>query len=114
MTDSTTIHPTADVETGVTVGRGTRIWARSHLRRGASVGSDCVIGENVFIDIDVQIGSRCKIQNNVSVYTGVVIEVTTNGTGYYETNIHELERSRNLTDGNCKEIFGLKSYGMRQ
>lgn len=68
------VHSMADIETGVRIGLRTRVWARSHLRRGASVGDDCVIGENVFIDLDVQIGSRCKIQSNALLYHGTVLE----------------------------------------
>ena len=41
---------------------------------GAVIGSDCIIGQNVFIDAGVRIGNNCKIQNNVSLYTGVVLE----------------------------------------
>jgi UDP-2-acetamido-3-amino-2,3-dideoxy-glucuronate N-acetyltransferase len=74
LAEAPTIHPTADVETGVTVGLRTRIWARSHLRRGVSVGNDCIIGENVFIDLDVRVGSRCKIQNNALLYHGAVLD----------------------------------------
>ena len=73
MADSAVVHPTADVENGVSVGMRTRIWARSHLRRGASVGDDCIIGENVFIDVDVQVGSRCKVQNSALLYHGAVL-----------------------------------------
>jgi UDP-2-acetamido-3-amino-2,3-dideoxy-glucuronate N-acetyltransferase len=72
--NSPMVHPTADIESGVTIGLRTRIWARSHLRRGASVGDDCVIGENVLIDLDVQMGSRCKIQSNALLYHGTVLE----------------------------------------
>ena len=74
LSDAPTVHPTADVETGATVGFRSRIWARSHLRSGASVGDDCVIGENVLIDLDVQVGSRCKIQSNALLYHGAVLE----------------------------------------
>ena len=56
------------------MGLRSRVWARSHLRRGASVGSDCIIGENVLIDLDVQVGSRCKIQSNALLYHGAVLE----------------------------------------
>jgi UDP-2-acetamido-3-amino-2,3-dideoxy-glucuronate N-acetyltransferase len=73
LADTAAVHPTADVENGVSVGKRTRIWARSHLRRGASVGDDCIIGENVLIDLDVQVGSRCKIQNNALLYHGAVL-----------------------------------------
>lgn len=38
------------------------------------IGRDCVIGKNVYVDANAIIGSRCKIQNNVNVYQGVVID----------------------------------------
>lgn len=71
--DAPTIHPTADVEAGVRIGLRTKVWARSHLRRGACIGEDCIVGENVLIDLDVQVGSRCKIQSNALVYHGAVL-----------------------------------------
>ena len=68
------VHPTADVEDGATIGAGTKIWHISHIRKDARVGSDCNLGRNVFVDVGVVIGDRVKIQNNVSVYTGVTLE----------------------------------------
>lgn len=68
------VHPTADVEDGVTIGPGTRVWRGAHLRSGAVIGSQCNIGANVFVDTDVKVGNRVKIQNNVSVYEGVYLE----------------------------------------
>ena len=65
------IHPTAEVEEGVTLGDGTRVWHQAHIRRNAVIGSDCNLGKNVFVDEGVVIGDRVKIQNNVSVYHGV-------------------------------------------
>src|SRR4029079_8614901 len=35
---------------------------------------DCILGGNVNVAADVVIGNNVKIQNNVSVYTGTVIE----------------------------------------
>ncbi len=67
------IHPTAEVEEGVTIGGGTRIWHQVHVRQGAAFGNDCNLGKNVFVDECVRIGHRAKIQNNVSVYRGVEI-----------------------------------------
>jgi UDP-2-acetamido-3-amino-2,3-dideoxy-glucuronate N-acetyltransferase len=67
------IHPSAEVEAGVTIGEGTRIWRHAHIRTGAQIGRNCNIGANVFIDAHVQIGDRCKVQNNVSVYEGVTL-----------------------------------------
>ncbi len=41
---------------------------------GARIGRTCVIGQNVNVDGGTVIGNNVKIQNNVSVYTGAVIE----------------------------------------
>ncbi|HEX6231028.1 MAG TPA: DapH/DapD/GlmU-related protein [Actinomycetota bacterium] len=68
------IHPTALVEEGAGVGRGTRIWHRSHVRAGSRIGADSTIGFAVYVDTGVVIGDRCKVQNHVSLYRGVVLE----------------------------------------
>lgn len=67
------VHPSAFVEDGATVGRRTKVWHHSHIRTGANVGDDCVLGKNVFVDTGVTVGDRTKLQNNVSVYDGVTI-----------------------------------------
>ena len=41
---------------------------------GARVGKSCNIGQNVVISPGAIVGDRVKIQNNVSVYTGVTVE----------------------------------------
>ncbi len=64
---------TAIVESGATIGRGTRLWEHVQVRAGAVVGEHCNLGKNVYIDADVHIGDRVKIQNNVSVYRGVAL-----------------------------------------
>jgi UDP-2-acetamido-3-amino-2,3-dideoxy-glucuronate N-acetyltransferase len=68
------VHPTAVVEDGAQIGAGVAIWHHAHIRAGAVVGVGTVIGKNVFVDADARVGARCKIQNNVSVYSGVVLE----------------------------------------
>ena len=67
-------HPSACIDEGAVIGRGTKIWHFSHVSGGSKVGSNCKIGQNVFIGPDVRIGSGCKIQNNVSIYKGVTLE----------------------------------------
>jgi dTDP-4-amino-4,6-dideoxygalactose transaminase/acetyltransferase-like isoleucine patch superfamily enzyme len=69
--DASFVHPTAVIESGALVGKGTSIWHHSQVRRGAVIGTGCTLGKNVFVDEDVHIGDRVKIQNNVSVYKGV-------------------------------------------
>ena len=67
-------HPTAEIDPGVTVGKGSKIWHFSHLLKGTTLGETCKVGQNVVIGPKVTIGNNCKIQNNVSVYEGVTLE----------------------------------------
>lgn len=68
------IHPTAIVDKGAEIGRGTRVWHFSHVCAGARIGDNCSLGQNVYVGNDVGIGNNVKIQNNVSVYDAVTIE----------------------------------------
>jgi UDP-2-acetamido-3-amino-2,3-dideoxy-glucuronate N-acetyltransferase len=68
------VHPTALVDEGAVVGRGTKVWHFSHVIKGARIGEGCVLGQNVNVDGGVVIGNNVKIQNNVSIYTGLCIE----------------------------------------
>ena len=67
-------HETAIVDSGVHIGAGTKVWHFSHIMSGATLGTHCNLGQNVFIAAGVEIGSNVKIQNNVSVYSGVNLE----------------------------------------
>jgi UDP-2-acetamido-3-amino-2,3-dideoxy-glucuronate N-acetyltransferase len=71
---SARVHPSADLESDVTVGPRTSIWNRAQVRTGARIGAECVIGRDVFIDEGVEIGDRVKIQNLALVYHGVTVE----------------------------------------
>ena len=67
-------HPTAVIDQPCEIGSGTRVWHFSHVMAGARIGENCILGQNVYVDREVRIGSGCKIQNNVSVYKGVLLE----------------------------------------
>lgn len=69
-----TVHDTAIVDAGATIGAGTRVWHWAHVCAGARIGSGCSLGQNVFVANDVVIGDNVKIQNNVSVYDAVTLE----------------------------------------
>ena len=71
---SISIHPTAIVDPGASIGDGTRIWHWVHVSNGARIGRGCSFGQNVFIGSDVVIGNDVKVQNNVSIYDAVDIE----------------------------------------
>ncbi len=73
MTDIT-IHPTAIVDDGAKIGKGTRVWHWAHICGGAKIGKNCSFGQNTFVGNDVVIGNNVKVQNNVSVYDAVTIE----------------------------------------
>ncbi len=72
--DAPVIHPTADVDPRASIGAGTRVWHRVHIREAASIGGHCTISKDVYVDAGVVIGHRVKIQNGVSVYHGVTLE----------------------------------------
>jgi UDP-2-acetamido-3-amino-2,3-dideoxy-glucuronate N-acetyltransferase len=67
-------HESAFVDEPCSIGNGTKIWHFSHVMKGATIGNDCILGQNVHIANDVVVGNFVKIQNNVSVYTGTIIE----------------------------------------
>jgi UDP-2-acetamido-3-amino-2,3-dideoxy-glucuronate N-acetyltransferase len=69
-----TIHPSAIVDDGATLGAATRVWHFAHVCAGARIGDACSLGQNVFVGNDVVIGNRVKVQNNVSVYDAVTLE----------------------------------------
>ena len=71
MSEDIFIHPTAVVDEGSLIGNGTKIWHFSHIMCGARIGERCNIGQNVVISPYVVLGNNCKVQNNVSLYTGV-------------------------------------------
>ena len=51
-----------------------KIWHFSHVMGGAELGERCNLGQNVVISPSVRLGRNVKVQNNVSVYSGTVIE----------------------------------------
>jgi UDP-2-acetamido-3-amino-2,3-dideoxy-glucuronate N-acetyltransferase len=71
---ATTIHPTAIVDPGATIGEDCRIWHWVHISSGAVIGKRCSFGQNVYVGNRVVIGDNCKVQNNVSIYDAVTLE----------------------------------------
>jgi UDP-2-acetamido-3-amino-2,3-dideoxy-glucuronate N-acetyltransferase len=66
-------HPTAVIDSDVTIGEGSKIWHFSHISSHAKLGNQCNLGQNVFVGPNVSLGDRVKVQNNVSIYTGTEI-----------------------------------------
>lgn len=74
MVNSVYIHPSAEVHGRTEIGTGTKIWNQVQVREDATIGENCILSKDVYIDVGVSIGNRCKIQNGVSVYCGVILE----------------------------------------
>ena len=67
-------HPTAVIDEGAQIGKGTKIWHFSHIMGPCQIGKHCNLGQNVVISPDVVLGNNVKVQNNVSIYTGVTCD----------------------------------------
>ena len=67
-------HDSAIIDDGAIVGTGTKIWHFSHVSSGSRIGAGCTLGQNVYVATTGSLGDRVRIQNNVSIYDGVVLE----------------------------------------
>jgi len=67
-------HESCYIDAGCVIGDDTKILAFHQRDADARIGRGCNIGQNVVISPGVVIGDNAKIQNNVSLYTGVVLE----------------------------------------
>jgi acetyltransferase-like isoleucine patch superfamily enzyme/dTDP-4-dehydrorhamnose 3,5-epimerase-like enzyme len=67
------VHPQALCESD-RIGRGTKVWAFAHVLPGASIGNDCNICDNVFIEGDVVVGDRVTVKCGVQLWDGVRLE----------------------------------------
>lgn len=67
-------HPQAMVHPSAEVGQGTKIWQFSHIMKNAKIGNHCVFGQNCSVEPDVIVGDGVKAQNNVTLYTGTIVE----------------------------------------
>ena len=68
------VHESSYVDAGVEIGLGTKVWHFCHLMGPSILGSDCNLGQNVVVSPHVRLGRNVKVQNNVSIYTGVICE----------------------------------------
>ena len=62
------------VERDVEIGAGSSVWDSVHIRHGATIGEECIIGEKSYIAYDVRIGNRVKINAFVYICAAVTIE----------------------------------------
>lgn len=74
MTDQVFVHESAVVESGAELGPGAKVWHFCHVMSGARLGARVMLGQGCFVASGVSIGEGSRIQNQVSLYDGVVIE----------------------------------------
>jgi UDP-2-acetamido-3-amino-2,3-dideoxy-glucuronate N-acetyltransferase len=67
-------HETACIDKGAVIGAGSKIWHFTHIMSDAEIGQRCNIGQNVVVSPGCRVGDNVKVQNNVSIYTGVILE----------------------------------------
>jgi len=67
------VHPQALCESQ-NIGKGTRLWAFSHVLSGAVIGEDCNICDGVFIENDVHVGNSVTVKPGVQLWDGVTLE----------------------------------------
>ena len=67
-------HTTAVIDEGCEIGEGVKIWHFSHIMPGCKIGAGSNIGQNVVVSPKVFLGKNVRVQNNVSIYEGVICE----------------------------------------
>lgn len=67
-------HPTAVIDEGATIGKGTKIWHFCHIMPGAVIGERCSLGQNIVVMDGAVIGNNFKVQANVLICAEVYIE----------------------------------------
>lgn len=74
MENNVFIHASSYVDEGVVLGEGCKVWHFCHLMGPSEIGEGCNFGQNVVVSPQVRLGKNVKVQNNVSIYTGVECE----------------------------------------
>jgi len=72
--DGVFIHPSADVSSKAIIGAGTRIWHHCTVLARATIGKNCLLSQNVYMEGRSILGDRVKVKNNVVLYDEVVVE----------------------------------------
>lgn len=69
-----TLHPSAIIEDGAVIGKGTKLWHHCHVMKGATIGEECSFGKDCFVADGAVIGNGVRVQNGVSLYKGLRVE----------------------------------------
>jgi len=80
-------HESAYIDDGAAIGGGTKIWHFCHVMAGAVIGERCNLGQNVVVMPGTRLGTNVKVQNNVSIYEGVLEDDVFCGPSCVFTNV---------------------------
>lgn len=67
------IHATADIDENATISPTAQIWHLCHIRYGAEVGDNCVLGRGVYVGPGVHVGKNTKIQNYAQIHHPAIL-----------------------------------------
>jgi UDP-3-O-[3-hydroxymyristoyl] glucosamine N-acyltransferase len=89
------IHPTAEVEDGVSLGHGVVVGAGARIGAGTAIGPNCVIGPGVAIGRNCRLGanvviSHALIGDRVQILAGAVIGEAGFGVGASRTGVIDM------------------------
>lgn len=68
------VQPTADVHDSAVLGTGTTVWHLAQIRENARLGRDCIVGRGAYVGPEVIIGNNVKLQNYALVYEPARLE----------------------------------------
>lgn len=68
--DAVFVHPAGLCESEA-VGKGTRIWAFTHVLPGAVIGADCNLCDHVLVEGDTVLGDRVTVKSGVQLWDGL-------------------------------------------
>jgi acetyltransferase-like isoleucine patch superfamily enzyme len=72
--DSPRVQPAADVDDSAVLGTGTTVWHLAQIRENARLGRNCIVGRGAYVGPEVIIGDNVKLQNYALVYEPARLE----------------------------------------
>ncbi len=70
---NTFIHPLAEIDRETLVGKGTRVWQYTVIKKGARIGENCNIGSHCYVEGGASVGNNVTVKNGVALWEGVLV-----------------------------------------
>ncbi|MCI0604082.1 acetyltransferase [bacterium] len=65
------IHPLAEIDAETFIGKGTRVWQYTVIKKGARIGENCNIGSHCYVEGGASVGNNVTVKNGVALWEGV-------------------------------------------